>query len=59
MERTFAYEGLHEAMQHYEQADALKPAGIDDAILRWNACVRTIQREGLQPRRDEPELPLE
>jgi hypothetical protein len=59
MERTFAYEGLHEAMQHYEQADALKPAGVDDAILRWNACVRTIERESLQPRRDEPELPLE
>jgi hypothetical protein len=59
MERAFAYEGLHEAMQHYEQADALKPAGIDDAILRWNACVRTIERESLQPRRDEPELPLE
>ncbi len=59
MERTFAYEGLDEAMQHYEQADALKPAGVDDAILRWNACVRTIERESLQPRRDEPELPLE
>jgi len=59
MERTFAYEGLHEAMHHYEQADALKPAGVDDAILRWNACVRTIERESLQPRRDEPELPLE
>ena len=59
MERTFAYEGLYEAMQHYEQADALKPAGVDDAILRWNACVRTIERENLQPRRDEPELPLE
>jgi hypothetical protein len=59
MERTFAYEGLHEAMHHYEQADALKPPGVDDAILRWNACVRTIQREGLKPRRDEPELPLE
>jgi hypothetical protein len=59
MERTFAYEGLHEAMQHYEQADKLKPAGVDDAILRWNACVRTIERESLQPRRDEPELPLE
>ena len=59
MERTFAYEGLHEAMQHYEQADAFKPAGVDDAILRWNACVRTIERESLQPRRDEPELPLE
>jgi len=59
MERTFAYEGLHEAMLHYQQADALKSVGNDDAILRWNACVRTIQREGLQPRRDEPELPLE
>jgi len=59
MQRAFAYEGLHEAMQHYEQADALKPAGVDDAILRWNACVRTIERESLQPRRDEPELPLE
>ncbi|NOQ83414.1 MAG: hypothetical protein GQ551_05350, partial [Myxococcales bacterium] len=59
MERAFAYEGLHEAMHHYERADALKPAGVDDAILRWNACVRTIERESLQPRRDEPELPLE
>jgi hypothetical protein len=59
IERTFAYEGLYEAMQHYEQADALKPAGVDDAILRWNACVRTIERESLHPRRDEPELPLE
>ena len=59
MERAFAYEGLHEAMQHYEQADALKSVGVDDAILRWNACVRTIERESLQPRRDEPELPLE
>lgn len=59
MERAFAYEGLHEAMQYYEQADVLKPVGVDDAILRWNACVRTIERESLQPRRDEPELPLE
>jgi len=59
MERTFAYEGLHEAMEHYERADALKPAGVDDAILRWNACARTILRENLEPRRHEPELPLE
>lgn len=59
IQRTFAYEGLHEAMQHYEKADSLKAPGVDDAILRWNACVRTIQREGLKPRRAEPELPLE
>jgi len=56
LQRTFAYEGLHEAMQHYEKAAELKPAGVDDAILRWNACVRTIEREDLHPRRDEPPL---
>jgi len=59
MARTFAYEGLDEAMQHYEQAEALKPPGVDDAILRWNACARTIERERLQPRREEPEHLLE
>jgi len=59
IQRTYAYEGLRHAMEHYEKADSLKPTGVDDAILRWNACVRTIQREGLQPRHDEPELPLE
>ena len=59
MRRDFAYEELLEAMQHYERADQLKPAGIDDAVLRWNACVRTIERYRLQPRREEPELPLE
>jgi hypothetical protein len=46
-------------MQHYEEAEKIKPPGVEDAVLRWNACVRTIQREGLRPRRDEPELPLE
>jgi len=57
--RTFAYESLHEAMMHYERAEGLKPQGVDDAILRWNACVRTIAREDLQPRRDEPEMHVE
>lgn len=57
--RTFAFEGLHDAMVHYERADALKPPGVDDAILRWNACVRTIVREDLHPRREEPEMQLE
>src|SRR5262245_24531601 len=30
-----AYEGLAEAMQLYQRAEALRPAGNDDAILRW------------------------
>lgn len=57
--KTFAYEGLREAMTHYERAEGCRPPGVDDAILRWNACVRTIVREDLQPRRDEPEIQLE
>ena len=59
MSRAFAHEALREAMEYYEQADVLKPPGVDDAILRWNACARTIMREGLQPRVDEPEMQLE
>lgn len=58
--RMFAYEGYREAMELYEQADALSAADNDDAILRWNSCVRVIKREHLNPRHaDERELPLE
>ena len=56
-----AYEYLVEAMQHYEAAEARAPKGNDDALLRYNTCVRTIQRYRLQARyRDEvQEQPLE
>jgi hypothetical protein len=40
-----AYEWLSEAMDHFEKAAALRPAGNDDAILRWNTCVRTLRRK--------------
>lgn len=38
------YDWLIEAMQHFERAEALRQHGNDDARLRWNACVRFIQR---------------
>ena len=38
------YDWLTEAMQHFERAEAIRPPGNDDARLRWNACVRFIQR---------------
>jgi hypothetical protein len=38
------YEWLMEAMQHFERAEALRQHGNDEARLRWNACVRFIQR---------------
>ncbi|MEX1258583.1 MAG: hypothetical protein WEG36_13290 [Gemmatimonadota bacterium] len=37
-----AYHWLSEAMRWYEKAEAVRPAGDDDAILRWNACARLI-----------------
>jgi hypothetical protein len=34
---------FREAMESYAGAMALAPAGNDDAILRWNACVRFME----------------
>lgn len=43
------YEWLNEAMEFYEKAEAIRPPGNDDAILRWNTCARQIMRHHLQP----------
>jgi tetratricopeptide (TPR) repeat protein len=34
---------LEEAMRCYESAGEIRPTGNDEAILRWNRCVRLIQ----------------
>ena len=39
-----AYQWLREAMSWYEKAEAQRPAGNDEAILRWNTCVRMLAR---------------
>jgi hypothetical protein len=55
-----AYVHLREAMAFYERADERAAPGDDDAVLRYNTCVRMIQRHSLvPPPRDEEELPLE
>jgi hypothetical protein len=56
--RAAAYDGFRHAMEHYERAGALREHDVD-AILRWNSCVRAIEREKLEPGAREPELPLE
>jgi hypothetical protein len=54
----FVYNGLREAMSFYEQAQALSPAGNDDAVLRLNACVRFIENNQIvKPSSEEQELP--
>lgn len=37
-----AHEWLREAMTFYERAEAVRPAGNDEALLRWNTCVRLL-----------------
>jgi hypothetical protein len=56
MSRSFAWEYFHEAMQCYRQAKPLAAEHNDEAILRWNACLRSLRRERLQPRADRDEL---
>jgi hypothetical protein len=54
-----AYEWLREAMQCYEHAEALRPPGNDDALLRWNACARLIMGDRrLEPAAEERGEPL-
>ena len=55
-----AYDWLHDAMEHYDKAEALRPPGNDDAILRWNTCARLIMHYHLEPMEEEfIEPPLE
>ncbi len=49
-----AYQGLREAMEHYERAESLRSPGNDDALLRWNTCARILMRNReLRPRGEE------
>jgi len=58
--RVAAYECFRDAMDQYEKAERLRPEEDDSALLRWNACLRTIRRERLEPPPAEVgELPLE
>jgi hypothetical protein len=45
-----AYEFFRQAMDWFERAEAIRPAGTDDPILRWNGCARIVMRNKLEPR---------
>lgn len=59
--RFQAYDLFREAMASFEKAEATRPTGNDDALLRWNTCARIIERNKLVPREEEEriEFPLE
>ncbi len=56
-----AYHWLREAMSWYEKAEARRPPGNDESILRWNTCARLLDRNPhLRPSAEERvELSLE
>jgi hypothetical protein len=54
-----AYDAFVRAMECYENAIPLRPAGNDDAILRWNTCARILMRNpNLRPKPDEAYEPV-
>ena len=59
--RFQAYDLFREAMEWFEKAEAIRPPGNDDALLRWNTCARIIEQNKLVPREEEEpvEFPLE
>ncbi len=46
--KYIAYKWMHDAMELYAKAEKIRPKGNDDAILRWNTCVRLIDRYKLE-----------
>ena len=57
--RYYVYEWIGNALRLFEEAENLRPAGNDDAVLRWNACVRFLSRHReLVPREEEVSEPI-
>jgi len=61
MAGTMAFEWLQMAMGFYDRAERMRPAGDDDAVLRWNSCARTMMANDKirPPLPDPPESMLE
>ena len=54
-----AYQWLSEAMAHFEHAEAMRPPGNDEAILRWNTCVRMLEQHAhVRPREGREEIEM-
>ncbi len=49
----YAYDELCEAMRRFEIAEAVRPPGNDDALLRWNTCARMMTKNKLTAREED------
>jgi len=48
-----SYDHIQRAMEHYKNAEELRPETNDESVLRWNACLRYIQKYNLKPSPEE------
>jgi hypothetical protein len=57
--REYVYDWVAKALDCFTEAERLRPPGNDDAVLRWNACVRFLQAHPeLTPRAEEVSEPI-
>jgi hypothetical protein len=55
----YVHDWIVKALNFFEQAEKLRSAGNDDAILRWNTCVRFLDRHReLRPKTEEAPEPI-
>lgn len=55
----YVYDWIVLALQFFEEAEKLRPAGNDSSILRWNACVRFLEHhKELAPMAEEALAPI-
>jgi hypothetical protein len=55
----YAYDWLVNALQLFEEAERLRSPGNDDAVLRWNTCVRYLAcHKELAPAAEESPEPI-
>ena len=56
--RHYVYEWIVNALRLFEEAERLRVPGNDDAVLRWNACVRFLEQKHLTPQVEEMREPI-
>ena len=56
--RQYVYEWVATALRFFEEAEELRAPGNDDAVLRWNACVRFLAHKQLTPHSEEQPEPI-
>jgi hypothetical protein len=55
----YAYEWMVQALRLFEEAERHRVPGNDDAVLRWNTCIRFLDRhKELAPRVEEAPEPI-